>query len=97
MTSPALRHHRRGEGALIAATAADGNSVELSVNPNSGLNGDGGFRLEASFAADDFGLPVKARATAYYQHRDAGFAGTAAYTADEVNQIGGSLTAPPVR
>ena len=83
-----------GEGALIAATSADGNDVELSVNPNSGLNGDGGFRLEASFAADDFGLPVKARATAYYQHRDAGFAGASAYTPDEVNQIGGSLTAP---
>ncbi|MBL6772029.1 MAG: hypothetical protein ISQ28_02355, partial [Alphaproteobacteria bacterium] len=83
-----------GEGALIASTSADGNDVELSVNPNSGLNGDGGYRLEASFAADDFGLPVKARATAYDQHRDAGFAGASAYTADEVNQIGGSLTAP---
>ena len=83
-----------GEGSKISPTSMDGDLVELSVNPNSGLQGDSGYRLEASFAADDFGLPIKARATAYYQHRDAGFAGTSSYTADEINQIGGTVSAP---
>ena len=36
-----------------------------------------------------FGADFGGRVTGYFQHRDAGFAGTGSYTADEINQFGG--------
>jgi hypothetical protein len=82
------------EGAAIGSGTQIGDEVEVVVNPNNGLQGENGYRFEASVAAADFGMDFGGRANAYYQHRDAGFAGIGSYTADEVNQLGGSVSAP---
>ena len=83
-----------GEGAAVSPTTQVNDEVEIIINPNNGLQGENGYRIEASIAAEDFGLEFKGKASGYYQHRDAGFAGVGAYTADEVNQLGGAISAP---
>ena len=58
------------------------------------MQGELGYRLEASVAAADLGVDFNGRATGYFQHRNAGFAGSGSYTADDINQFGGSVSAP---
>ncbi len=82
------------EAAELAAGTQVGDDVEVLINPNNGLQGEVGYRVEASAAATDFGADFGGRVTGYYQHRDAGFAGTGSYTADEINQFGGNVSAP---
>jgi len=82
------------EAADIAAGTQVGDEIEVLVNPNNGLQGEVGYRVEASFAAADFGADFAGRASGYFQHRDAGFAGTGSYTADEINQFGANVAAP---
>lgn len=82
------------EASEVSSATQVGDDVELLVNPNNGLQGELGYRLEASVAANDFGADFAGRATGYFEHRDAGFAGSGSYSADDVNQFGGSLSAP---
>jgi len=82
------------EAADLSAGTQVGDDVEILVNPNNGLQGELGYRLEASVAAADLGVDFNGRATGYFQHRNAGFAGSGSYTADDINQFGGSVSAP---
>ena len=82
------------EAAALAAGTQVGDDVEVLINPNNGLQGEVGYRVEASASAADFGADFGGRVTGYFQHRDAGFAGTGSYTADEVNQFGTNIAAP---
>ena len=52
-----------------------------------------GYRVEAAADLKELGLStIGGVATGYYQHRDAGFAAPGQYTANELDQMGGSIT-----
>ena len=82
------------EAAAVSATTQVGDKVEIIVNPNNGLKGENGYRVEGVIAAADFGTDFNGTASGYYQHRDAGFSGAGSYTADEINELGGAVNAP---